>query len=106
MPNGGDRNYVRFCAAVDGFKDRYGRWPERVVVEQGYIDDLKEHVLAPGEFDRMQQKLRVLAGNALFRAEDDAGNSYEYGEEGFPPQKPRPSAREWLGLELQPDLGW
>ena len=106
MPNGGDKNYVRLCAAIDGFKARYGRWPERVVVEQGYIEDIRDHVLAPGEFDRMQQKLKVVEGDARFRAEDDAGNFYHYEDEGFPARKPEPSAREWLDLELQPDLGW
>jgi len=27
MPNGDDKNWVRLCAALDGFFGRYGRWP-------------------------------------------------------------------------------
>ena len=37
MPNGYDRNWIRFCAAVDGFRMRYGRWPDRVRMPAGGI---------------------------------------------------------------------
>jgi hypothetical protein len=106
MPNGGDRNFIRLCAAVDGFMARHGRWPTQLVVDQVIIDELRNYVLAPGEFERMQRKLRVVRGNDTFRAEDDSGHSYDYRTEGFPDRRPSPSAAEWLGVELQPDLGW
>ncbi len=30
MPKGNDRNWLRFCAAIDGFRCVFGRWPVRV----------------------------------------------------------------------------
>ena len=32
MPNGADKNFVRLCAALNGFRLRYGKWPTRVVI--------------------------------------------------------------------------
>jgi hypothetical protein len=106
MPNGGDKNFVRLCAALDGFRGRYGRWPTRVVVHPVSLEDLREHVLGRAAYDSVTSKVALVAGDAGFRAEDDDGNSYDYGKEGFPDSRLHPSAEEWLGVHPRPDLGW
>jgi hypothetical protein len=106
MPNGGDKNFVRLCGALDGFKVRYGRWPIRVVIYPMSLDDLREHVLSPEAFATVMQKVRLVEGDAGFQAEDGEGNVYDYANEGFPESRPNPTAEEWLGVRVNPDLGW
>lgn len=101
MPNGADKNFVRLCAALNGFKLRYEKWPARVVIYPISLQDLREFVLSPGDFRTVADKVDLVEGDAGFRAEDDTGNSYDYGSEGFPETEPSPSAREWLGVEPQ-----
>lgn len=106
MPNGGDKNFVRLCAALDGFRQRHGRWPTRVVAYPAALEDLRQHVLGRAAFDAVTMKVALVEGNAGFRAEDDRGDSYDYGREGFPESRPNPSAAEWLGVHPGPDLGY
>jgi hypothetical protein len=104
MPNGADKSFVRLCAAIEGFRIRYGRWPQRVVAPAYIIEDIRDGILAPGQFERLEAKVRLVPGNAGVRAEDDAGGFYEYGKEGFSKEKPDLRAWEWLDVELRDDL--
>ena len=99
MPNGADKNWVRLCGALDGFYMRYGRWPTRVRVFPASLADLRERLLSPGALAMVESKLQLVADEASMVAEDDEGRSYDYGQEGFPPQRPAPRAAEWLGVE-------
>ena len=101
MPNGVDKNFVRLCAALNGFKVRYGKWPSRVVIHPISLEDLRENVLSPADFSTVNGKVSLVEGDAGFRAEDDQRNSYDYEEEGFPDREPEPSAQEWLGVRPQ-----
>lgn len=105
MPNGSDRDWVRFCGAVDGFRHRYGVWPTRVKMESGYLDAL-QYILGDEGLRTVQEHLALEPRRgAHFVAEDDRGRSYDYSAEGFPPERPSPSAQEWLGVEPLPH-GW
>jgi len=42
MPNGIDRNWIRLCGAIDGFKMRFGFWPTKVFLPQIILDDLEK----------------------------------------------------------------
>jgi hypothetical protein len=94
MPNGVDKNWVRFCAAVDGFFLEFGPWPTRVRAFPVALDDLRS-LFRNESFDRITAKLELVPGGSLFVAEDDA---YSYGDRGFPASRPRPRAEEWLGV--------
>jgi hypothetical protein len=98
MPNGDNKNYIRLCGAIDGFKLRFLKWPTRVVAYPMCIEDLRDHVLSPNLFQIVTEKIELVEGNAGFRAEDNDGNIYDYGSEGFPDKSPTPSAQDWLGI--------
>lgn len=103
MPNGHDRNWVRFCAAVDGFRDRFGRWPSSVRLASGYGDDLRG-LLSDESFRVLEEKLVLRSDErAHFIAEDEAGRKYDYSRERFPQDRPQPSAEEWLGVHPEPE---
>jgi hypothetical protein len=51
MPNGDDATWVRVCASIDGFRTRYGRWPTRVRLFAGALENLRDHVLTPAGFE-------------------------------------------------------
>ena len=72
MPNGGD--WVRFCAAIDGFRARYGRWPTRVAMWPGFIDAL-HYSIGPDGLRAVEQKLKLLEhpDEQGLAAEDDEG---------------------------------
>ncbi len=99
MPNGDDKNLVRFCAALEGFHSRSGKWPTRVVMDDGYARDLL-HIVGAEAFQRVTSRLEIVrAPGATFRAEDLPGESYDYGTDGFAARPPVLRAREWLGLD-------
>lgn len=103
MPNGHDKNWVRLCAAIDGFRVRYGRFPTRVRMFPECLGDIRDRLFTPEDFAQITAKIALIADDASMIAEDDAGGSYNYGDEGFPPQFPSPSASEWLGVRPLPD---
>ena len=56
MPNGNDRNWIRFCAAVDGFRSVFGRWPVRVRLFPDALADIRDHILRPEDFARVRSQ--------------------------------------------------
>ena len=101
MPNGHDRNWIRLCAAVDGFRARYGKWPSRIRLHPLCLDDLRD-MFAPDDFRHLSQSLELIADDSPFIAEDTDGRSYSYGDEGFSETEPDMRASHWLGIEPLP----
>ncbi|MCP9850775.1 hypothetical protein [Cyanobium sp. Morenito 9A2] len=103
MPNGYDRNLVRLFGAIEGFRARHGRWPQRVLLGQGYIDDFRS-ILTESGFQQLISKLELVAdADANIDAEDDACGRYSYGKEGFSSVDPDLKVSDWLGdLEHKP----
>ena len=112
MPNGGDKNWVRACGAIDGFRARYKRWPKRVCVHPMIFRDLVEHVLTPIGFALVSSVVAIEADQSgdpdlTLVAMDDDGLEYDYGRLGFPEEFGEQGAREWFGSAiLRDDLGW
>jgi len=108
MPNGDDKNWVRVCAAIDGFRVRYGRWPKRVRVMPVSFDDLVGHVLTPIGFALVSSYVELVPQDeAAMIADDGTGAEYNYGLQGFPAGEADPPTRDWFGeAVLRPDLGW
>lgn len=105
MPNGDDADWIRVCAAIDGFRVRYGRWPARVRLFPDALDGLREHVLTPEGFAVLVSVIELVPdASAPVVAEGAEGESYSYGREGFPP-RPEEPALEWFGQAvLVPNL--
>src|SRR5215207_6719124 len=103
MPNGGDKNWVRLCAAVDGFRARYGAWPTKVRMFPAVLDNLRNHVFDPPSFACLESKLNLVEDDAAMIAEDEEGRSYNYGAEGFPKVEPDMRAQDWLGVKPRPE---
>jgi len=106
VPNGDDASWVRVCAAIDGFRARYGRWPARVRLFPGALENIRDHVLTPQGFAVVVSVVELVADDrAPMIAEGAEGESYSYGQEGFPKSKPDDPARDWFGQAiLSPDL--
>ena len=102
MPNGHDRNWFRLCGAVDGFFVRFGHWPTRVRLSPGYVSDL-QGLFTPEDWDSILSKVDFVSEEAPIVAEDDAGNAYSYGQEGFPDERPTPDAWTWFGVFPRPE---
>ena len=99
VPNGDDKNLVRFCAAVNGFRSRYKKWPSRVVLEPGYIADLR-HILSKADFAKVSAVVQLVPKKGVhIRAEGDGSESYDYSLEGFAKEEPDIDAYKWFGLE-------
>jgi len=101
MPNGFDKNWRMLCAAIDGFYVSYGKWPSRVLLFAEAIENLRRDVFSLESFAKLSARLDLVSSESPIVAQDDDGNQYSYGEQGFPMSQPSPSAEEWLGL--QPD---
>ena len=103
MPNGHDKNWIRLCAAIDGFRSRYGRWPARVRMHEISLRDF-DYLFTRQDLARITAKVALVPDEAAFIAEDDSGGRYNYGEEGFPERSPDIRATAWLGVAPKPDL--
>ena len=106
MPNGDDASWIRVCAAIDGFRARYGRWPTRVRLLPAALDGLRDHVLTPQGFAVVASVVELTPDEAApMIAEDADGESYNYGREGFVSPRPEEATRDWFGQAiLVPDL--
>ena len=82
MPNGESKNWIRFCAAIDGFRARYNHWPRSVRVLDNFPDELKR-VLSKEDYKRLTSKIGIIGDNSPYIAIDETGKSYNYAEEGF-----------------------
>lgn len=105
MPNGHDRNLTRLMIALESFKAIHGHWPERVRLEQGYIDEFRTMLVDDG-FRRLTAKVELVPDeNPGMRAEDSQGASFTYGREPTPSARDSISTLEWLG-ELSYGHDW
>lgn len=96
MPNGIDKNWYRMCAAIDGFRARYGRWPTSIRLPEGAIDNLFQDET----LDKLERKIVLIYDGSPYIAEDDAGNSHRYGQGEEFAESDIP-ARAWL--DVAPD---
>jgi hypothetical protein len=56
MPNGVERNYIRFLSVLEGFYVRFGSWPTRLHLP-AYIIDYLPKFLTQEEFSKIDEKL-------------------------------------------------
>ena len=59
MPNGEDRNWVRLCIAVNGFRARYQKWPETALLSKGTAEDIKS-LFKPLTYEAVLEKLEIV----------------------------------------------
>ncbi|HEY6018868.1 MAG TPA: hypothetical protein VIY48_02965 [Candidatus Paceibacterota bacterium] len=96
---GGSKSLVRVLAALDGFYVRHGHWPTRVRVFPGFIRSIKDDILSAPQYQALTAKIELVPDEeAPVVAEDNEGNVYSYGAEGFSKSKPAIRAAQWLGL--------
>lgn len=103
MPNGATKNWVRLCAAIDGFRFRYKSWPLRVVVDPIIYRSLKA-IFIPESFKKLTSKIILDTSNSAQVVAIGDGGRYDYGREGFPENQPDIRAADWLGICPDSDL--
>ena len=104
MPNGTTKNWVRLCAAIDGFRSRYQSWPSKVSLDPIIHEDI-ENLFTEKSIQMLNGKIKLIArANATVVAEDEQGKNYDYGRDGFPSSEPDIRAQDWLDVE--PDTSW
>jgi len=99
MPSGEDRNWVRLCIAVDGFRARYQKWPETALLSKGTAEDIKS-LFKPLTYQAVLTKLEIvevedgITSNELTKrgTASNMGKSGISSEMGMPP----------VGSELNP----
>jgi hypothetical protein len=85
VPNGDDKNWVRICSAVDGFRGRYERWPTGVRLPPNSFEDVVGHVLTPAGFALVSNIFAIISDEALSErvaiiAVGEDGAEFRYGE--------------------------
>jgi hypothetical protein len=100
MPNGIDKNWYRMCAAINGFRARYGSWPTIIRLPEGAI----EYLFAEGSFASLQEKLMLVYDGSTYIAEDDLGRRYNLGQEGFSDVPPDIQVHQWLNIEPNSEM--
>ena len=97
MPNGDDKNWVRLCIAVEGFRARYQKWPETALISKDIAENIKQ-LFEPLDYEAVLMKLEIVEveGAPHIELVDKAGNSFNYGEERDFEQEG--DARSWFGV--------
>jgi len=99
MPNGADRNWIRVLAAVDGFFATHGHWPSRVRLPRPALENLQNDLFTPASWQRLTERIEFIPDeSAGMIAEDESGNVYNFGRQGFPRSRPALPADEWLSV--------
>jgi len=65
------------------------------------METLRTIVFSEESFAKITSRIELVPSESSMVAEDDDGNEYSYGKQGFPESRPTPSAEEWL--EVHPD---
>jgi hypothetical protein len=60
--------------------------------------DFRRVIFNASSLATIESKLVLVEADVPIVTEDDNGNQYSYGDEGFPTTRPRTSAAEWLGV--------
>jgi hypothetical protein len=94
MPNGENRNWVRFLKVLTGFNVRFGCWPTRLYLPR-YIIDYLPNYLSKEDFSKIEEKLELIADDRLIIAEDNEGRVHDFMKEGFP-SHPDVKPTQWL----------
>lgn len=98
---------VRFLEAINGFKEKFGVWPEVIEGPVETIVEMARYHLTPLGFFLFQSKLEIRElthGDMDILAIGPQENVFSYGSEGLQKQGGyRHDARAWLGLD--PDEG-
>jgi len=81
MPNGMDRDFVRFMSCIASFKKRFGHWPTKVRIEPGFSEELMD-VMGLRDYQKLIAKIQLIADpvhpyDGTYIAEDDQENAYD-----------------------------
>ena len=81
MPNGMDKDFVRFMSSIASFHKKFGHWSTKVRVEPGFSEELVE-VMGLKDYGKLINKLQLIADplhpyDGTYIAEDDQGNAYD-----------------------------
>lgn len=80
MPNGFDRDFVRFLRSISCFKDIFHKWPQKIYVTDHFIKELSE-AMNSSDFNALQRKIKLVPEDSLceisYRCIDHSGNYYE-----------------------------
>jgi hypothetical protein len=102
MPNGSDKNWRRLCAAIDGFRVKYDRWPTRLLVHPAILANIRDHLLTSEDYAKVCGKVAIVEDDGPMVAEDDLGGRYSYGNEAHPIGETTLQASVWLGVNPLP----
>ena len=78
MPNGVDRNFVRFIRCIETFRIQFGKWPTRIRLDLDFIKELRQ-VMSDEDYGKLESKIEIVPDDSnpydgLYIAEDDEGN--------------------------------
>lgn len=101
MPNGVDRNFVRFISCIAGFKIKLNHWPTKMRLDPNFINELRE-VMDIEDYTKLNHKIKLIPDESnpwdgLYIAEDDEENTYDLMQSGYASQKI--DVLEWLDIK-------
>ena len=78
MPNGADRNFVRFIRCIETFKLKFNKWPTKIRLDNSFIRELQA-VLSYDDYKRLNDKITLIPDDSnpfdgMYVAKDDEGN--------------------------------
>jgi hypothetical protein len=99
VPNGFERNWMRLCFTVAGFRIRFGAWPSRLRISLAVLENIERDLLTPTSVAKLKCKLDLVADGSEFVAEDETGRTLGYDEAEFADRAVE-RVEAWLGVTI------
>lgn len=88
MPNGDDKSWLRVCWTIDGYREKYVRWPIGVRLPPAYFEIIVGHILSPIGFAFVSSIVELVSDDDLSAeiaiiATGHDGTEFRYGDHEF-----------------------
>jgi len=86
----------RILAAMSGYRRRFGKWPNRILMDKGMASAIKDEVLTPLGWNLLSEKVQLLACDVSTVFAEGADGRFEYdGDHPHLTEKERPDIWIW-----------
>jgi len=101
VPNGSDRDFIRFISCIASFKAKFNSWPAKIRLNPWFIAELQK-VMGIEDYQKLTNKITLIAdpiypADGTYIAEDDQGNALDLLVSGHLDN--RVNVIDWLGIE-------
>jgi len=102
MPNGHDKNWIRVCVTINGFRARHGHWPTQVRLPARCLANIRDDLFTPEDYACIVAKITFVEDESCMMALDADGRTSKYNRRPMGNHR-RPAPPSGSGCSLNPN---